>query len=140
MRMRSIVICFLPDSTESFHIFPQTVRISKNKVLNKQCVFDFILLYFFSETFLFLWISQPNTIINVHKSLFEAPIIVVRLFFLHCHHMSRMDLVASPPSCGRSVTDFRDLDAHEAQLRCSDEVDGDIWIWSDRRGLKIKFY
>jgi hypothetical protein len=31
-------------------------------------------------------------------------------------------------------------DAHEAQFRCPDEVDGDIWIWSTRKGLKSKFY
>jgi hypothetical protein len=37
--------------------------------------------------------------------------------------------VVSPPGCGRSVTDFWGWDAHEAQLRCPDEVDGDIWIW-----------
>jgi hypothetical protein len=52
--------------------------------------------------------------------------------------MSLMDFVVSPPGCGRSVTDVWDWDAHEAQLRCPDEVDGDIWIWSTRRGLKPK--
>jgi hypothetical protein len=39
---------------------------------------------------------------------------------------SLMDFVVSPPGCGRSVTDFGGWDAHEAQLRCPDEVDGDI--------------
>jgi hypothetical protein len=53
-----------------------------------------------------------------------------------CHHMSLIDFVASPLVCGGSVTDFWGLDAHEVQLRCPDEVDGDIWIWSSRRGLK----
>jgi hypothetical protein len=62
------------------------------------------------------------------------------LIFFECHHMSLMDFVVSPPGCGRSVTDFWYWDAHEAQLRCPDEVDGDIWIWSTRRGLKPKFY
>jgi hypothetical protein len=42
--------------------------------------------------------------------------------------------------CGQSVTDFWGWDAHEARLRCPDEVDGDIWIWSTRRGLIPKFY
>jgi hypothetical protein len=42
-----------------------------------------------------------------------------------------------PYGCGRSVTDFWDWDAHEAQLRCVDEVDGDIWVWSTRRGLNL---
>jgi hypothetical protein len=61
-------------------------------------------------------------------------------FVFKYHHMSLMDFVVSPPGYGRSVTDFWDRDAHEAQLRCPDEVDGDIWIWSARRGLKPKFY
>jgi hypothetical protein len=38
-----------------------------------------------------------------------------------------MDFVVSPPGCGRSVTDFLGWDAHEAQLRCPDEVDSDIY-------------
>jgi hypothetical protein len=42
--------------------------------------------------------------------------------------MSLMDFVVSPPGCGRSGTDFGGWDAHEAQLRCPDEVDGVIWI------------
>jgi hypothetical protein len=60
--------------------------------------------------------------------------------FFQCHHMSLMDFVVSPPDCGRSVTDFWGWDAHETKLRYPDEVDGDIWIWSTRRGLKPKFY
>jgi hypothetical protein len=28
------------------------------------------------------------------------------LFFCQCHHTSLMDIVVSPPGCGRSVTDF----------------------------------
>jgi hypothetical protein len=54
--------------------------------------------------------------------------------------MSLMDFVVSLPGCGRSVTEFWGWDAHEAQLRYPDEVDGDIWIWSTRRGLKPKLY
>jgi hypothetical protein len=56
--------------------------------------------------------------------------------FFQCHHMPLMDFVVSPPGCGRSVTDFKGWDAHEAQLRCPD----DVWIWGTRRGLKPKFY
>jgi hypothetical protein len=51
-----------------------------------------------------------------------------------------MDFVDSPPGCGRSLTDFWGWGVYEAQLRCPDEVDGDIWIWSTGRGLKPKFY
>jgi hypothetical protein len=40
--------------------------------------------------------------------------------------MSLVDFVVSPPGCARSVTDFWGWDAHEAQLRFLDEVDGDI--------------
>jgi hypothetical protein len=54
--------------------------------------------------------------------------------------MSPMDFVVSPPGWGRSVTDFWGWDAHVAQLRCPDEVDGDIWTLGTRRGLKRKFY
>jgi hypothetical protein len=57
------------------------------------------------------------------------------ILFFQCHHMSLMEFVVSPPGCGRSVTDFWDWDTHEAQLRCPDEVDSDIW--SIRRGLNI---
>jgi hypothetical protein len=61
-------------------------------------------------------------------------------FFFQCYHMSLVDFVVSPPACGRSVTDFWGWDAHEVQLRCPDELDGDIWIWSTRTGLKPTFY
>jgi hypothetical protein len=54
--------------------------------------------------------------------------------------MSLMDFVVSFLGCGRNVTDFWGWDTHEAQLRCPDEVDGDAWISSTRRGLKPKFY
>jgi hypothetical protein len=42
-----------------------------------------------------------------------------------------------PPGCNWSVNDFWGWDAHEAQLRCPDDVDGDTWIWSTRRGLNV---
>ena len=51
-----------------------------------------------------------------------------------------MDLVVLPPGHGSSVTDFRGWDAHEAQLRCPDDVSGDIEGYSARRALKPKFY
>ena len=43
---------------------------------------------------------------------------------LQCHHMSFVDFVVLPPGHGRSVTDFWGWDAHEAQLRCPD----DVWV------------
>jgi len=45
-------------------------------------------------------------------------------FFSHCHHMFLWTLVVLPPSCGDSVADFWGWDAHEAQLRCPDDVSG----------------
>jgi hypothetical protein len=42
--------------------------------------------------------------------------------------MSILDFVVSPPSCSQSVTDFWGWDAHEAQLRCPDEVDGYMYM------------
>jgi hypothetical protein len=61
------------------------------------------------------------------------------IFFIlppQCYHMSLMDFVVSTPGCGRHVTNFWGREAHEVQLCCPDEVDGDIWIWSTRSSLK----
>jgi hypothetical protein len=54
--------------------------------------------------------------------------------------MSLLDFVVSPPGCGGSVTNFWVWDAHEAQLQCPDELAGDIWMWSVRKGLRPKYY
>jgi len=37
-----------------------------------------------------------------------------------------VDFVVLPPGHGRSETDFWGWDAHEAQLRCPDDVSGDV--------------
>ena len=50
-------------------------------------------------------------------------------------HMSLTDFVD-----GRSVTDFSGWDAHEARLRCPDDVSGDIGGCSARRALKPNFH
>jgi hypothetical protein len=60
-------------------------------------------------------------------------------FFFSPHVL--IDFVVFPPGHGSSVTDFWGWDAHEAQLRCSDDVSGgDIEGWSARSALKPKFY
>ena len=51
-----------------------------------------------------------------------------------------VDLVVLPPGHGSSVTDFWGWDAHEAQSRCPDDVNGDTGGCSARRALKLKFY
>jgi len=51
-----------------------------------------------------------------------------------------MDIVVLPPGHGRSVTDFVGWDIHEVQLRCPDDVSGDIGGYSARSALKPKFY
>ena len=53
--------------------------------------------------------------------------------------MSLTDLVVFPPGDGRSVTDFLGWDAHEARLRCPDDVSGDIGGCSARGALKSNF-
>ena len=50
-----------------------------------------------------------------------------------------VDFVVLPPGHGSSVTDLCRWDAHEAQLRCPDDVSGDIGGCSARRVLKPKF-
>ena len=37
-----------------------------------------------------------------------------------------MNFRGCPPGCGDSVADFRGCDAHEALLRCPDDVSGDM--------------
>jgi len=51
-----------------------------------------------------------------------------------------VDFVVLPPGHGGSVTYFWGWDAHEAQLRCPNDVSGDIGRCSARRVLKPKFY
>jgi len=51
-----------------------------------------------------------------------------------------VDFVVLPPGHGSSVTDFRGWDAHEVQLRCPDDMSGDIGGCSARRVLKPKFF
>jgi len=51
-----------------------------------------------------------------------------------------VNFVVLPPGHGRSVTDFWSWDAHGTQLRCPDDVSGDIGGRSARRALKPKFY
>ena len=38
----------------------------------------------------------------------------------------RMNFRGFPPGCGDSVADFWGWDAHEARLRCPDDVSGDM--------------
>ena len=51
-----------------------------------------------------------------------------------------VDFVVLPPGHGSSVTDFCSWGAHEAQLRCPDDVSGEIGGWSAGRVFKPKFY
>ena len=48
-----------------------------------------------------------------------------------------VNFVVLPPGHGSSVTDSWGWDAHEAQLRCPDDVSGDIGGWSARRALNL---
>ena len=42
-----------------------------------------------------------------------------------------MNFAVFPPGCGDSVADFWGWGAHEAQLRCPDDVSGDMYIYED---------
>jgi hypothetical protein len=132
--------------------YPCVKYVTLTRLANK-CTFInmFNHVLFFTKMFRLLLRSScnKNTIItrikNVHKcektswcyAWFSIAFFMVIIFFLQCHHMSLMGLVVFPPGCGRSVTDFWAWYAHEAQLRCAAEVDGDTWIWSTRRGLNL---
>ena len=49
-------------------------------------------------------------------------------FLVQCHHMFFVDFMVLPPGHGRSVTDFWGWNAHEAQLRCPN----DVWVVTER--------
>ena len=55
-------------------------------------------------------------------------------------HVLLADFVVLRPGHGRNVTEFWGWDAHEAQLRCPNDVGGDIGGCSARRGLNPKLY
>ena len=63
----------------------------------------------------------------------------IYIFLSNAPHVLE-DVVVLPLGPGRSVTDFWGWDAHEARLRCPDDVSGDIGGCSARRALKPKFY
>jgi len=78
------------------------------------------------------------------KQIFNSTIFVQNknfiIFIYPMPHMSLTDLVVVlPPGHDRSVTDFSGWDAHEARLRCPDDVNGDIGGCSARRVLKPNF-
>jgi len=65
-------------------------------------------------------------------------LVITNFFPLPPHVL--VDFVVLPPGHGRSISDFLGWDAHEARLRCPDDVSGDIGGCSARRVLKPKFY
>ena len=92
-----------------------------------------------------IWLSSGSSIrtllrycLNDYQMVPVALILLVSLLFYipqriyyyypptQCHHMSFVDFVVLPPQHGRSVTDFWGWDAHEARLRCPDDVSGDM--------------
>ena len=64
------------------------------------------------------------TLLSVPRRSTDLTLSNVQLYLSQCHHMSVVDFVVLPPGHGRSVTDFWGWDAHEAQLRCPD----DVWV------------
>jgi hypothetical protein len=51
-----------------------------------------------------------------------------------------MDFAGFPPGHGSSLTYFWGWDAHEAQLRCTDDVSGDTGGWVPGGPLNINCY
>jgi len=92
------------------------------------------------------WVFD-GTLLNpvVYRSV-RFPVNVLKTqpysFFFFCPVPPHVlvDFVVLPPGHGRSVTDFWGWHAHEAQLRCPDDVSGDTGRYSARRTLKPKFY
>ena len=74
------------------------------------------------------------------KQNFKICTHVCTIFFCPMPPHVLVDFVVPPPGHGSSVVDFWGWDAHEAQLRCPNDVSGDIGGWSARRAIKPKFY
>jgi len=77
---------------------------------------------------------------NKHKTLFFPR---GNVFFFVSNATTCHCGLRGPPSWawhGRSVTDFWGWDAHEAHLRCNDDVSVGIEGCSAKRALKPKFY
>ena len=92
------------------------------------------------------WIKQECSVLesSTWSNLKYFTIILIistnYLFFYPMPTNVLVDFVVFPPGHGRSVTGFRGWDAHEARLRCPDDVSGDIGGCNARRALKHKFY
>ena len=87
-------------------------------------------------------VQVQKMFISTHLITFNLRLSHVQLqfFFNPMPYMFLTDFVVFPPGHGRSVTDFSGWDAHEARLRCPDDVSGDIGGCSARRALKPNFY
>jgi len=99
------------------------------------------------------WYKYTNLSSYCHNSIcICSAVTTLNLAHLHSSYTGRnflggpmpphvhVDFVDLSPGHGRSVTDFWGWDAHEAQLRCPDDVSGDRGRCSARRALKPKFY
>ena len=62
---------------------------------------------------------------NKNKFLIDT-LLIVFFYFSPMPPPVLMNLVVFPPGCGYSVADLWGWDAHEAQLRCPDEVSDDM--------------
>jgi hypothetical protein len=72
--------------------------------------------------------TRYSYIMNVTKLIVQC----VNENYLHCYHMSLMDLVESPSGCGRTVTDLWGRDAHEVQLHCVNDNCNNITATRER--------
>ena len=64
-------------------------------------------------------------LLGTFANLQKVTIIFVMFFFPMPPHVL-MNFHGFPPGCGNSVADFWGWDAHEARLRCPDDVSGDM--------------
>ena len=54
------------------------------------------------------------------------------------HHMFLWTFRGFPPGCGDSVVDFWGWDAHEARLRCPDDVSGVTKTYNDEKQYSVR--
>ena len=87
--------------------------------------------YSFVYSWSWVWLTLETCRVNLQNNFFLLPPMPPLVL---------LDFVVLPPGHGRSVTDFWRWDAHEAQLRCPDDVSGDRGRCRARRALEPKFF
>ena len=116
-----------------FHLFISTyvVKLMQEQFCNLFLYINQLKSTVYWRVKLWPWLYECWTLISGHS---------LNNFFCPMPPHVFVGFVVLPSGHGSNVTDFWGWDAHEAQLRCPDDVSGDMGGCSAIRALKPKFY